>query len=925
MRRVTRLATILLIGAASVVGAQQTPSEIDRAVEEFKIQTQDLGLRADSPSHGRRAQKGGFDRWHGRLFWNFRNDRFDAVPHEVTQTSGDQGILRRNQIGFNVSGPLILPKLYHGGNRTFLSVSYEGMRETVGRSSLHTIPTTPERTGDFSATVDSAGKMLPIYDPATTHPNPNYDPSQPVSITNLEYLRDPFPGNRIPEERLDPVALSALSYYPAPNVNIGPYFTNNYSVYAPEQNSADGMRTKLDHSIGNRHRFSAGFNFSNGFSGPASFFPNIADPGRPDRDFRSRGAQFQHTFTISPNIINTLDVRATTSTSENKVGVSDTGETFPVYHFEPYLSMGRGFPVSRTARTELQIEDGFSTRIGTHSLSISAELNREQANSFWPQYPSGRFDFSEGLTSLPGIVNTGHSFGSFMLGLAEYAEGSIVNEPSYFRRTRARIGFEDEWELRQNLTLSFGANIEMAAPRVEKYDRQSTVDLELANPENGLPGALVFANRDGAGRGFQNFQVRAEPRVSLAWNPFDGNQTVLRLSYRRNYTPIPLRSGQWGTQGFTGTPTYLSGNPQQVPALVLSDGLPPPAHAIPDLRPEAANDTIADLADATGLVPTYDFARFSLERQLPGSLVMTVGLNYTRGRHMLADNDGVNPNAVPLDDLRFRDRLNDEDFNRSLRPYPQYRRFDVSQIYPAGSYERSEGFVRLETRTSQGLSLRMVYEYSKQMDDYESRGGLQDYYHPDKEWSLNPWNNPHTVSLSYMYELPFGPNKQFLNASDWRGYVLGGWAISGITTYSSGNPIQLRAQFNNSGNVLDPLYVNAVPDVDPMVANPGPDGWFNAAAFINPPDFTIGNVARAHPVLRNPSRQNHDLSVTKRLNITSERSLEFMGTAFNFLNHANWNRPDAIIGTAGSPNTNAGKITGSRGGRVIQLGLRLTF
>ncbi len=922
MRSVTLLALALLVSAWAA-GQQGTSSEIERAVQEFKIQTRNLGLRADGPRKSRR-RRGSFRNWHGRLFWNLRNDAFDAVPHEVVQTGGQQGILRRNQFGFNVSGPLIIPKLYNGGPATFLSISYEGMRETIGRWYLRTIPIMPERTGDFSQTVDYAGKLLPIYDPASTRLNPNFDPTQPISKDNLQYLRETFPGNVIPLSRLDPVARAAMKYYPEPNVALGPFDRNNYSVYSPERNRADGMRLKLDHLVRDRHRLSLGLAFSNGFAGPARFFPSAANPGRPDRQFRSRSIGFTHTFTLSPTKVNTFRIVAWTSKSKNVVEAAEDGKPFPLYRFAPYLSMGRSYPASRTARTNVEVSNGFSTRVSNHSLRMGGEWQIERTNSYWPQYPSGRFDFSSGLTSLPGIINTGHGFASFMLGLSAYAEASAVEHPSYFSRHRGQLSVRDEWEVRPGLTLDLGLSFDISTGRVEKYDRQSTVDFTVINPENLRPGALVFAGRNGQPRSFQPFQFRPEPWFALAWNPFDDSKSVIRVRVRRSYRSIPLYSGQWGTQGFNGTPTFLSPNPQLEPALVLRDGFPPPEHPIPDLRPEAANDTVADLIDRSGRLPVYDSASLSIERQLPGAFVVTVGANYTRGRNMLADNAGANPNAIPLDDLSFRDLLNDEEFNQSRRPYPQYKRFDVYGLYPVGTYERGEGFVRVEKRTSQGLSLRMVYEYSKQMDDYAG-DGLQDYYHRDKEWALNPYNDPHRISLSYMYELPFGPNKRFLTSADWKRYLVGGWAISGMTWYSSGDPIRLRAQFNNTGGVVSTLYVNAVPGVDPRVAHPGPERWFNPEAFVNPPDFTIGNVSRTHPFLRNPSRQNHDLSVTKRVTLAADRAIEFVATAFNFINHANWNRPDAEIGTKESPNVNAGRIIGSRGGRVIQLGLRVTF
>jgi hypothetical protein len=135
----------------------------------------------------------------------------------------------------------------------------------------------------------------------------------------------------------------------------------------------------------------------------------------------------------------------------------------------------------------------------------------------------------------------------------------------------------------------------------------------------------------------------------------------------------------------------------------------------------------------------------------------------------------------------------------------------------------------------------------------------------------------------------------------------------------------LRPQFNNTGGVVSNLRVNVVPGVDPHVPDPGPSGWFNPAAFDQPADFTLGNASRAHPSLRGPSSQNHDLSASKRFSLAADKTLEFNAVALNFLNHANWNSPDTVIGPLAAPNVNAGKIIGSTGGRVLQVGLKLSF
>ncbi|MBL8219975.1 MAG: hypothetical protein JNL62_12140 [Bryobacterales bacterium] len=334
---------------------------------------------------------------------------------------------------------------------------------------------------------------------------------------------------------------------------------------------------------------------------------------------------------------------------------------------------------------------------------------------------------------------------------------------------------------------------------------------------------------------------------------------------------------------------------------------------------------MADLAEPTGRQPTYQSAGLSVEREFPGAFLITFGAGHAYGRNLLLGSGSSNPNAVHLDALQYRDRLNDEDFNRSLRPYPQYRRFDVYAAWPEGRYKRDAAYVRVDKRASGGLSMSAYYEISKQMDNYSGPYGVQDYYNRKNEWSLTSSNNPHRFTLTYNYELPIGSNRMLLAFPGWRRYFVDGWSLSGVTTLISGEPVALRPQFNNTGNVVDALNVNVVTGVDPHVPNSGPELWFNPAAFAQPADFTIGNASRTHPTLRMPASQNHDLAVNKRIPLGTEKSVELSMVGLNFVNHANWTDPDTMIGPASAPNVNAGKIIGSRGGRVIQLGMRFSF
>lgn len=904
------------------------------AVEEFKIQTRNLGMRPDSP---KKRSRNPFLNWHGRIFENFRNDALDAVPHEIRQNGGDKGLLRRNQFGFNVAGPLPVPRSLDGHGATYFSVSYEGVRENIARTYLETIPTLAQRTGDYSGVVDAAGAILPVYDPQSTRPNPGYDPSQPVTTSNLQYLRDPFPGNRIPTSRLDPVALKALEYYPAPNTDIGPFFRNNYFINSPETNTANGMIAKLDQSVRDRHRVTAELAFSNGTLGAAQWFPSPANPGPSNRDFQTRRGSLEHVFTASSRTVNTFtfEITSNVSASGNPQDESNyaallglngiPGNGFPVMQFEQYLGMGQSYPFSRNARNIYTWTDGISTRRGRHTFRVTGSYMRQQVNTFWPEYPAGLFSFSAGLSGLPGIVNTGDPLASFLLGTPYFAQETIDSQPSYFRRTQASLAFRDRWEARKGLTISLGVTLERFTPRVEKYDRQTTIDLNAVNPANGLPGALVAAGRNGMGSAFQPAPTRLAPSLSIAWNPLNDSKTVVRASFARGYTGIPIYSGQWGTQGFNLYPTFLSDNSFLDPALVMRDGVPLPATPIPDLRPDAANNTVADLVDMTDRLPTYQSAGLSIERELPGSVLVTLGASYEGGKNLLVGNAAANPNAIPLDNLKYGVQLDDLAFNQSLRPYPQYQGFNLYSEYPGGRYQRDAGYLRVEKRSSMGLSVSAYLQLNKQMDDYSGPYGKQDFFNRQNEWSLTAGNRPERLNLTYTYELPFGTNKPFLNFPGWRRYLIDGWSISGTGTVASGDPIYLTPLFNNTGGVVQALHVDSVPGVDPQVPSQGPGLWFNPAAFVQPPDFTIGDVSRTLPNLFNPGYQDWDMSVNKRFTLQGDRALEFNATAFDFMNHANWNKPDNTIGSLATPNVNAGKIIGSWGGRVIQLGLRLSF
>ncbi len=910
------LALLLLLSgpdSPSAPAPNQKPlTEMQQAIQEFERQTRLLGMRPDS-SHSQITLPGPRPAWHGRVFENLRNDAFDAIPHEIRQRGQQNSLLRRNQFGFNVGGPVLIPRVIHTSSGIFFSVSYEGVRERISRTYLQTLPTLAQRTGDFSSTVDQAGNPLAVFDPAGTRPNPAYNATQPVSTANLQYLRDQFPGALIPPSRLDPAARSAIALYPRPNTSVGPFLQNNYFINSPETNVANGVIAKLDAPVAKTHRLSTEIDNSNGLLGSPRWFNTAANPGAADRNFTNRVGTLQDAWSISPATVNTATFQARSS-----VAVSGANQpVFPDYAIASYLGMGRAYPASTIANNTFDSIDSLTSRHGKHALRFGGQFTAYQVNVSLAQYPAGYFRFTPGITSLPGITNTGDGFASFLLGLPEYAERSVVTSPSYFRRTSARASAGDTWTVAKGVTLSFSLDAVVRTPRVEKYNRQSTIDLST--------GALVIAGRNGVSCGFRPVVASFDPSLGLAWNPLHRSDTVVRLGYSRSHSAIPIYGNQWGTQAFNARQTFLSPDVQLQPALVLSAGIPALTTPLPNLDPAAANGAIADLINSTGRVPVVQSASLSIERQLPRSFLVAVTYGHADGHSLLIGNGLANPNAIPASALQYRDQLNVESFNASLRPYPQFKGFDLNSSWPLGRYQRDAASVRVEKRASAGLSLTAAYTFSKQMDDYSGPWGTQDFYNRNNEWSLTSWNTPRVLQLSYVYQLPLGVGHSFLGFSDWRRHLVEGWSVSGDLYLAAGTPLALRPEFNNTGGVISTLNVNLVPGVDPHAATQGPAQWFNPAAFSQPADFTLGDASRTLSTLSNPAVHSFDVNLSKRIPLNSEAAIDFNASAFDVLNHADWNQPDTTIGPASAPNLDAGHIIGSHGGRVIQLGARFSF
>jgi hypothetical protein len=901
---------------------------IQDALAQYRKVTSDWARREE----GRYSGFGIFRQYHGTIYEYLRNDALDAIPHEVHQGGGRKSTLRRNQFGFNLEGPLPFGPPRH--RRSHIAVTFEGTRESIARAFMGTVPTLQQRSGNFSDLVDLSGHQIPIYDPATTEPNPNYNPNEPVSTSNLQYLRQQFPGNAIPAGKLDPVALAVMRMYPLPNANIGPFLENNFFTTAVERSTPTGIIGHLDHQLTDRNEVTVGFHDSSGVEQMPSVFGNAASPGANTVSDRARSASISDNWKISESTADwfTLSWDQHRYLTLNDTGVNwpgllglhgVPGTAFPNFNFSgAVLPLGIVNPDQNETYGDVSADDGMLRRAGAHTLNFDAAWRVHTLNSYETSVPSGSYSFSGGQTSLPGIVDTGSPVAQFLLGDVSSARASIVPSAANYRRSDGSVSIQDRYPVTAGLEWTVGLSLNYTTPVEEIHGRQSTADFNTINPVTHTRGAMVFGSRPGMNGSLQPSVAYLEPSAGFAFDPSHNAQTVIRGGYRLGYSDYPLHGESFGSLGYNLYPLFDSANDQLSPAFVLRDGLPQTYGTAPDLSPAVGNNATVPYLDPSGTLPNYQYWSLSVERQIDPTLFVRAAYHGQLAIHQYVWN-AVDLNGLPPADLAYGNQLYDLNFNQSLRPFPQFRGIGLGGAYPFGTFTQESGHLGVEQRFAHGLMFQVNYDFGKSLDDY-SGPPPQDNADLALQRSLTSWDRSRVLSANYWYQLPIGNDADTLSLPGMN-WLLGGWSVSGFTTLESGMPLQLYPMFNNTGGVADSLRVNVVPGISPFLANPSAEGWFNPAAFAQPPDFTFGNASSTDPVLRGPGGRFADMSLNRDMVFSETHTAQLVIEAFNAFNHANLNTPDTVIGPSSSPNLHAGKITGTTGGRVVELGLRLGF
>ena len=955
-----------------------TPSV--EAITEFAVETN--GFKPEFGQAGGGAitfaSKSGTNRFQGSLYNFFRHDAFDSKGFfEATK-----GVYRQNNFGASWGGPVKLGRVYNGQNRTFFFAAYEGFRNNQASNALTLSVPTPEMyNGDFSNWVDASGRMLVIYDPATTRPNPN----------GAGFIRDPFPGNRIPANRFSTIARQYIALARSvvvPNRTglvpgtIG-YVSNNFlSPGGTTEERTNKFSVKIDHTLTNAHRFSYMFNRGQnrqqpGESGPAGLpMPfNTFQSSSFDADLHRAtwdwiGSTVVNHFTFGVNTFNKDAFSPNVGGSWNDrvciPNVIDCNVNMGIIAFSEFATWG-GSADNGTEQPRWTLKDDVTLSRGSHTFKSGFSFDRQQANGFGQQNISGRagFDFRE--TSVPGAttLTSGSSFASFLVGAADNGNTETVR---YLQQIYPYYAFygQDDWRINDKLVLNYGARYEFTKPPRAGGDQYSDFSPTTANPAvNNFPGALIFAG-DGPGRTgtrslVPGYYRAVSPRLSFAYAADE--KTTFRAGAGRSYGRVTVVQGSSHFAGFIGQYAFTSPDLGITPAFSLDQGLPP--YPLPPLiDPAFSNNNNVDWFNGQEATrpAKYDSWTVSAQREIRKGMTVEADYNGVYGSDLQAGL--LNPNQVPMsvvNDLIAKYGVTQavallnspitsaaavaagftppypnftnpavqtsRTVAQSLRPYPQYLTINTQSGGgdKTGRSHYHAGIVKVNQRFSEGLTIQASYTYSRIMTDADSfsgSGGSLDAARPDLEWSVGRFDQPHSIKLNTVYELPFGEGRRWLT-SGVRGQILGGWRVALIQLYSSGFPIAVTSNaplpiFNgtNRPNVTGASWRAPIAgdEFDPTV-----DKFLDRTAFVQPVG-ALGNAPRINPDVRNFWNLSENLSVAKSSKLAGQARIDIRLEAFNLLNRVVWGTP----GTNFSNNQTFGVISSQANSpRRMQLGLKL--
>jgi len=943
-------------GAGDWDGIIYVPS-VDE-LQEFKIQTNSF-----SPQYGwsmgnvvNAITKSGTRSFHGSLFEFVRNNNFDANNFFNNAEGLARPQFKRNQFGFTAGGPVYLPGIYRQRDKTFIFGTYEGLRQQTPTTLITTLPTQLERQGNFSQVFNANGSLAVIFNPFTTRQ------------VGGQFVRDPFPGNMIPSNMLDPVAQKLLPYWPNPNRAGDPVTgANNFVGTAGLPIGSDQYTVRVDHNINDRQHFYARWSWKRQYKQlEGEFFGHndVGGNGTLAPDNRWDGG-VGYTFAISPTLaVETNFGWGRWAEGRKPQGVPFNPSTvglpaeldsfggpgaFPNISVSGLQNLGSG-GLNSTPREARTLSIDVTKVHGPHTFSIGFMGIDFILNTFNSSQASFNFgpDFTQGPNPTAANPLTGVAFASFMLGTGD-SGGVTLNALAAYSKKFFGWYFNDDWKVNRRLTVNLGIRYDFQNAPTDRFNRLSYFNFDK-NPISSqvpginLPGNLVYTG-GGNPRGVYNPQyTNFAPRVGGTYAPTD--KLLFRAGFGMFYTPA-IEFGDYqglSLNGFTQTTPYVGTVDGITPQNLLSNPFPTGLLQPPGKAAGGATNVGQDVNAVLRNRPTPYIEQWMAGIQYEVAPDTVLQANYV-GNHglKLLYNSSFQLNQLPVQDLSLGNALLDPVPNpfygvitsgslsgatiprgQLLRPFPEYT--NVYNVQPPAGYSSYNALtISGSRRFRSGLQFLVSFTWSKYLTNTEGSEGwtnssaqsVQNWYDTSLEKSLMIDDIPHALVASYIYELPVGRGKKLAPSSKLADAIVGGWQISGITSLKDGFPLTITNATNNTNSNGGGQRPNLIGD--PRLANPTRYEWFNTAAFGQPAPFTFGNVPRTAGYIRSLGTVNTDASLQKYWKLWNESSkLQFRAEFFNMFNRAAFYAPNTTFG-----NSNFGTVTGAFPGRSIQLGMKL--
>lgn len=1003
-------ASQLLDGGETMSGRQNDPTLTAvsvEAVQEFKLVTGSFSAEYGRTANGVQnfVTKSGGNQLHGSVFEYFRNNALDSRGFYNATTPVD----RQNDYGAALGGPVYIPKVFDGRDKLFWYFALEHTKYEAGApNGLASVPTMAMRQGDFTGWVNSAGQEIPVYDPATTVINPT------TGAVTRQQINCNGALNVICPDRVDPTAQALFAALPTP-INSGIYNNINEvgaggAIDTTWSIKMDYSPTSKSHFSGLYSRAISGVPPTFGPI-PSPLGDNFAGTNKGDwfrfgYDYTISPSMLNH-FQFSGNWVRYLEVSSYTAAQGTPYAMSAS--------LKAAIQL-KGIPVSATEASEYQPGDGYAqlnewvtTNSPDRTWEISDTLNKvrgrhsmkvgfEYLHTLWARKDclqcSGEADFNDATTGLPGATfQTGFSIASMYLGLPSYAQYSYGAYAHWAAPYYAWF-FQDDFKATHKLTINMGLRYEIPEPVAEKYGNDGNICLVCSNPDaGGIAGAIEFA---GYGPGRMDVKRFSDTKTD-AWGPRLGlayqvtPSTVLRAGGGIYYmAQREYANGDVHNTGFAGYRSQYAPTSYQ-PALTLAQGFPysPPP---PNLDPGIC--TFASAIQCTpwlqypysGYAPYLGSWNVTAEHRFGTSSLLRLSYAASIGAHLFSTREEINqmPNQYlslgptllqPIDspaalaagiNAPYAGFPGTESVAQALRYLPQYANLledQGSDVSGHSTYHSME--LSFEHQMTHGLWLETAYTWSKLIANTEGGNSLYDAYigsgnaatqnefdrRADKAVSNS--DVPHRLVMSYVYDLPVGRGRHFLsNANSAVNAVLGGWRVTGVQQYQSGDPMWVQSdQLLNGLTTTEPTTSgvwqmqterpNLVPgqplknpawtgDPNKLGANGLPIPWINPGAFSRPAEFTFGDAPAYFTNLRAPGIANEDLSAAKDFFFgnTEVRKLTFQANFFNMPNRHIFNPPSQGVGATGNTieSGSFGVINSQEdNARTIQFMLRLSF